>query len=310
MNPRSWIGVFAVLAVAPRAHAAVVDLAGAEASSTYSSVESTMSYDAKRVDDGKLSTAWVEGKEGSGLGEWIQLDLGGERTVQQVKVWGGMWFSRTQWERSNRPKEIRVEFSDGSTEDLTLADEMKPAVLTLKSPKKTTSVTLKIVSVYPGTAWLDTPISEVQVVDDEPPKTAPVEGVHASSTMSADADGSYDAKNVLDGLSDSMWCEGTDGDGTGESLDFEFGHMQKVSTLDLIDGNATNLSFWFKSNRATAATLTFSDGGTAPITLHATMLPQDVTFPAHLTSSVKLTFTEVAKGKEYNDLCVSEASFR
>jgi hypothetical protein len=34
-----------------------------------------------------------------------------------------------------------------------------------------------------------------------------------------------------------------------------------------------------------------------------------VSFPEHTTSWVKMTFTGVTAGKEFNDLCVSEARF-
>ncbi len=38
-------------------------------------------------------------------------------------------------------------------------------------------------------------------------------------------------------------------------------------------------------------------------------MKQTISFPEHETSKVRITFTEVYKGKEFNDLCVSEAYF-
>ena len=36
---------------------------------------------------------------------------------------------------------------------------------------------------------------------------------------------------------------------------------------------------------------------------------QDIAFTPVSTSKVKITFDKVAKGKEFNDLCISEARF-
>jgi hypothetical protein len=65
-----------------------------------------------------------------------------------------------------------------------------------------------------------------------------------------------------------------------------------------------------KGNRVTSATLTFSDGATETVAIKNSMMCQTVTFPSHQTSSVRVTVTEVSKGKEYNDLCISEARFK
>jgi len=133
----------------------------------------------------------------------------------------------------------------------------------------------------------------------------------ASTTLAADNDGDYEPKNVSDGIVDSMWCEGSsDGDGAGEWLEFDFGTARAVSSMSMVNGIGTSLPFWMKGNRATAATLTFSDGSTEEITIKNSMLPQTVSFPSHQTKSVKMMFTGIAKGKEYNDLCISEAYFK
>jgi hypothetical protein len=64
------------------------------------------------------------------------------------------------------------------------------------------------------------------------------------------------------------------------------------------------------SNRATKATLTFSDGSTHAVVIKNSASLQKVEFPSKTTSSVRVTFTEVYRGKEYNDLCISELYFR
>jgi hypothetical protein len=301
--------LLAVAALVPSAAvAARVTPAGVTASSHYPE-EDGATYDADHVTDGKLGTAWVEGDQGGGLGAWVELDLGGTKTVRSVKIWGGMEYSHDYWARGNRPKDVEVSFSDGSKQTFTLTDDMKGQEFVLPAAKSTSVVRVKIRSIYDGTTWLDTAISEVQVFDDSDGARIPVSRMTASSTLAADNDGNYDPSNVGDGLADSMWCEGNkSGDGTGDWLMFDFGTSRTVSSLSLVNGIATP-SMWMKANRAGTATLTFSDGTTADVTLKNVMLPQTVSFPEKSTSTVKVTFGSVVKGKEFNDLCVSEAYF-
>lgn len=283
--------------------------AGVTASSTYPE-EGGVAYDAARLTDGKLSTAWVEGETGGGLGSWVEVDLGAPKKVHELRLYAGMWYSGDYWKRGNRPKEVEISYADGSKDVFALKDEMKVQRFVLPSPKTTNTVRIKLKGVYDGSTWLDTSISEIQVFDAEEDGRALARAVTASSTLPADADGSYDPANVQDGLTDSMWCEASrDGDGTGEWLSYEFGAAKSVSKLTLVNGIGTSMAFWMKANRATAATLQFADGSTESLVLKNSMLSQAITFPAHTTTSAKLSFTTVAKGKEFNDLCISEAAF-
>lgn len=291
------------------AFAAKIDLAKVTASSTYPE-EAGVAYDASRIADGKLGTSWVEGEQGGGLGSWVELDLGGAKKVHEVRLYAGMWSSGDFWKRANRPREVEIAWADGTKETFALKDEMKVQRFMPTTPKETSTVRIRLKSVYDGSTWLDTAISEVQVFDATPDPRVSARTMTASSTLPTDADGNYDPANVQDGLSDSMWCEASrDGDGTGEWLNYDFGTSQRVSKLTVVNGVGTNLSMWMKANRATAATVTFSDGGTETIVLKNSMSNQTIEFPAHTATSAKLAFTTVAKGKEFNDLCISEAAF-
>lgn len=303
-----------VLALLPMtALAGQIRVASATASSTYPTEEG-VSYDARRATDGKASTAWVEGSSGSGLGDWIELDLGGDHTVHSIRVWAGMWYSTSFWSGSARPRELEVKLSDGSTHDFTLADSMEPQEFVLPSPTATSTVRLRIKQVYRGDTWNDAAISEVQVYDDAPDTRIPVRAIEASSTATADADGTYEPGRVDDRLSDTFWCEGNTadadaGNGTGEWLQFDLGGTRSVRELHLVNGMATSLPFFMKGNRATAATLSFSDGSTEHITIKNTMMPQTIGFAPHRTDSIRVTFDQISAGREFNDLCVSEAYF-
>ena len=290
------------------AFAAGLKPASVTASSSYPPEDGT-SYDASQVIDGKASTSWVEGDPGNGLGAWVEFDLGGAKTITRLRVWGAIWYSTDFWERAGRPKELELKFADGSTVKMPMSDEMKPQDFTLPKPTSTTSLRVRISAAYNGTTWSDTAISEIQVFDAA--TTGPsVAAVTASSEAPADADGYYYASNVVDGLPDTMWCEGNKAsDGTGEHLEIRFSGSQAISKVTVVNGIGGSLAAWMKGNRTTAALLTFSDGGSERVTIKNSMLPQVISFPSHTTSSVKVTFETIVKGKEYDDLCISEAYF-
>ncbi len=271
--------------------------------------DSGISYEAKNIADGKASTVWVEGEDGSGLGSWVQIDLGESKSVTGLKLWNGNWYTWDFWERHNRIKDLKVEFSDGSTKEFTLTDEFKPESIDFGGAVQTDSIRLYVKSIYGGNTFNDTCLSEVLVFDGAPSKVAEVKSYAASSVYAADNDGNYEPVNVSDGLADSMWCEADAGDGSGQWLEFDFGGAKSVSKLRIINGNGYSFGMNMKANAATKATLTFDGGSPQTIDLKASSLEQTISLSPTTASKVRITFDEIRKGKEYNDLCVSEAAF-
>ncbi len=268
------------------------------------------SYESKLLIDGKQESAWIEGEDGSGLGSWVQFELGETKSVTGLKIWNGYWLTHDFWSRHNRAKEIEVEFSDGEKQSFTLADEMKPETVKFPAPKDTTSIKVRFKSVYRGSTFNDTGLSEIQILDKSASAWVTPHGYTASSTLTSDDDGNYDLANLHDGMADSMWCEGSaDGDGTGESVEFDFGGPTSVSQLKMRNGSAGSFSAFMATNRAKAAKLTFSDGSSQAVAVKTSLMEQTIAFPAKSTSKVTITFTEVVKGSRYNDLCISEAKF-
>ena len=307
-HPTVPLALVACLASAP-AVAGVVPIASVDASSTEPEADG-VSYAAKNLTDGKQSTAWFEGDDGSGLGAFVTLDLGGEKTITGLQVWNGFWYTSDFWQRHNRAKEIDVYFSDDSQQTFTLGDDMKPSMLTFDKPVKTSSVKVKIKAIHRGNTFNDTGISEIQVLEAGAGDVVSAKGYSASSAYPADADGDYEPDNLADGILDSMWCEGVqDGDGTGEWVEFDFGGPQQVSRLRLNNGNAFSFGMFMKANHARKATLKFSDNSSETVELKGSFMEQTVSFAPRTTSKVRVTFAEVKQGKEFNDLCVSEAVF-
>lgn len=302
------ISLVASLVLASPAEAAL--LKPTWSASSQAPADDAGSYDAAKLGDGKVSTAWFEGVDGAGLNEAATADLGGEKSVASFTVFGGWGYSKTYWGHYNRPKTLLVEFSDGSTQEFGLADSFGPQVLTLSSPKKTSTIKFKLKATYASDAYNDTAISEIQIRDTAADTAAPVRGVTASSTFPADADGTYDGKNATDGFADTMWCEGNkSGDGTGDWMEVALAGTSTVGHIALRNGNGASFGLYMKGNRATQLTLSFSDGGRETVTVKDLISEQNIAFSAHTTDKVRLTFDTVKKGTEFNDLCVSEVAF-
>lgn len=290
------------------ASAGIIQPAGVTASSTYTE---TTGYTADKVMDGKAGSSWVEGDKGSGLGASLDFDLGGEKKILGFKVWAGDWYDHASWSAANRPKELEFKFGDGSVETMKLTDEMVAQEFRLPAGKTSDKVRVRIKSVHNGSTWFDTPISEVQIFAEGDALGLAVKQATSSSNLEPDGDGNYEPANLSDRLLDSMWCEGNkEGDGVGEWVELTFKAKKSVSSVTLVNGIGSALGVWMKGNRATGAKLGFSDGTSHPIEIKGTMRPQTIEFPSKDTSSVRITFTGVTKGREYNDLCISEAYFQ
>ena len=292
---------------APRMAAAKpLDTISITASSTYPE-QGGVSYEAKNLADSKKAMAWFEGASGSGLDSTVTMDLGGSRIVTGFRILNGYWLSSDMWQRNNRVKNLDVELSDGTRHSFELSNEMVAQDIRFPTAVTTSSLLFRIKGVHQGTTFNDTAISELRVFDDTPPAAVEATRQTASSFYPEDADGDYGPDNLVDGIVDSMWCEGDKaGDGTGQWIELGFDGSESVSKLEISNGNAAGFSSFMNANSATAATLTFSDGSTEAIALKNSFMKQTIAFSPRRTSSVRLTFTEVRKGKEFNDLCVSE----
>lgn len=297
------------LLVPSTAAAAQLKIAAVTASSSYPTTEG-VTYGEGNVKDGKVSTVWIEGEEGSGLGSWIQIDLGGPHTITHLKIWNGNWYSWDFWNRHNRAKEVEISFSDESVFKVTLKDEKVPEDVRFDKPVTTSVVKLRIKGIYRGTTFNDTCISEVAVFDQAAEGFHEVAGVVDSGHLPEDADGTYDPANTYDQLIDTMWCENQkNGDGTGTWVEFRFGRPVSVGRLALLNGNAYDTTFWRKSNRAEQVSLTFSDGSREVLEVKDFIMLQTLTFAARTATSVRVTIDRVKRGTEYNDMCLSEARF-
>lgn len=130
----------------------------ATASSVRLAVQSNTYYPANAI-DGKRTTAWIEGQEDEGLGEWIRFDFDREINLHRILFQPGYFKSPQIWAQNNRLATVTAQFSDGSSRDLNFADRMEPQKIDVGTVK-TKWVRLVIKSVYYGTDP-DTALSEV-----------------------------------------------------------------------------------------------------------------------------------------------------
>lgn len=111
--------------------------------------------------DGDVTTGWAEGVSGQGIGETITIYFDGMYLVSGIEIYAGYQKSDDLYNKNSRPKEMYVEFSDGSGESCTLNDVNNVQNIQFVNPVITESITLRIDSVYPGNKYEDTVITEI-----------------------------------------------------------------------------------------------------------------------------------------------------
>lgn len=113
--------------------------------------------------DGDTTTAWVEGVDGNGEGESITFTFGDLYAVSDIKIWNGYQKSEDLYYKNARPAELELEFSDGSTERISLQDISSGFQEFALECHVTSYVKVKIISTYAGSKYEDTVISEIEL---------------------------------------------------------------------------------------------------------------------------------------------------
>lgn len=118
-------------------------------------------YGAAFLNDGDTSTPWEEGVEGDGIGEQITYEPEAGTKLQVIRIYPGNGRSDKAFQENNRPKTITLEI-DGKKQTLNFDDAGHFYTFSSKKPVTAKQVKLIIDSVYPGSKWQDTCISEVE----------------------------------------------------------------------------------------------------------------------------------------------------
>jgi Na+-transporting methylmalonyl-CoA/oxaloacetate decarboxylase gamma subunit len=124
---------------------------------------SSNNYRATNLLDGDLATAWEEGAEGPGLGEWVTFEFSRQLVLARIEVANGYQKDEERFLGNPRIKSLEVAYSNGTTQLINLLDaDGYQSITPTRQPVEWFKMT--IVSVYPGEVWEDTALSEVRVL--------------------------------------------------------------------------------------------------------------------------------------------------
>lgn len=114
--------------------------------------------------DGNQNTAWIEGVDGPGVGEWIRLDFDDKYEISGISIINGWAKNSKTYYNESRVARILVE-ADGFKTEASLEDN-NLSYQTVDFGKKvvTSYVKITILDTYRGDDDLYTAISEIKVI--------------------------------------------------------------------------------------------------------------------------------------------------
>ena len=130
-------------------------------------------YGPNKAYDSDYNTAWVEGADGHGIGEWIKFTFAEHwkarrkdtdiKWISRISVINGFAASKAIYFANNRVKRLGLEFSDGTKLEINLKDGNGDyQSFPLKDKKiKAKWCKMTILDVYKGSKYDDTCISNV-----------------------------------------------------------------------------------------------------------------------------------------------------
>jgi hypothetical protein len=119
--------------------------------------------------DNDVTTAWSEGKQGPGTGEWVRFDFSEPVIIDHLEIANGNQKDEDRFLGAARVKSLKVEYSNGATQLVELLDTQE--FQSVNAPRRATEwIKLTIVSVFPDYEWEDASLSEVRTyaVPNEP----------------------------------------------------------------------------------------------------------------------------------------------
>jgi hypothetical protein len=149
-----------------------------EASSSLTESDGTK-HPPEHLKDWTRKTAWVEGKEGDGVGEHVTLTLPRPAKIRRIGIVNGYAESRDLYLANNRISRLKVSINGGKSFMVEIPDEhlvQEHFWFDLPASKDLVKIVrLEIAAVYPGTTFKDTAIADVVLVVplDKEPKIQP-----------------------------------------------------------------------------------------------------------------------------------------
>ena len=125
--------------------------------------QSGNTYTALNLLDGDPATAWVEGIDGDGIGEYIALQFSEPTELYSIDFLNGYTKSDSIYAANGRVREMLLTFSTGDQMIVEFEDTTNSQTLDLIGTPPTLWLTMEIQSVFEGTRWSDTALSEIKL---------------------------------------------------------------------------------------------------------------------------------------------------
>lgn len=124
------------------------------------------SYGPENLFKGGRDVAWVEGRRGHGVGEWITVEFDELRVVRAIELHTGYQKNTDIFAKNGRVRQLRMMFSNGETIMLTPPDRPGAEPYKLERPVSAYWIKFTIEGVYPGKLYEDTAVSKLLVSSD------------------------------------------------------------------------------------------------------------------------------------------------
>lgn len=125
-------------------------------------------YSPKNAHDLSLKAAWVEGKSGDGIGEWLEYQFrAGSPRITEIKIYNGYVKSEKNWLENGRVKTLELYVNGKARALLQLMDTPAEQRFILPGPwgnqpeQQSMQLRFEIVEVYKGTKYDDTALTEI-----------------------------------------------------------------------------------------------------------------------------------------------------
>lgn len=133
------------------------------------SAQGSTAYSITNINDWNHETAWVEGVEGYGIGQWIEFqDVWADGVITAISILNGYVKNDKAWSENSRVKRLLVYLNGSPIGILMLEDSRSLQAFSIGDLlgddvyiSYISKLRLEILDVYPGTKYQDTVISEV-----------------------------------------------------------------------------------------------------------------------------------------------------
>lgn len=147
---------------------------GVQTASSYLPSQGSNTYSASNAHDLNFKTAWVEGVEGYGIGEYIEYELPPDNPrINQVIIANGYVKSEAAWLNNSRVKKLKMYINGEAYAFLNLSDSRSEQTFSVdnigysdrRNPglesKPSWKIRFEIVEVYKGKKYDDVAIAEI-----------------------------------------------------------------------------------------------------------------------------------------------------